>query len=84
MLRPGLRGEWDFSVFVRADFAVTVARAERRDAALFGGPAGVRRRYGERYVPGQRLYLAEGDPERWAGVVVDNNDPTRPRVVTTA
>jgi uridine kinase len=80
LLRPELRGCWDYSVFVRADFAVTVARAERRDAARFGGAAEVRRRYGARYVPGQLLYLAECDPGRWASVVVDNNDPTRPRL----
>jgi uridine kinase len=81
LMRPVLRGCWDYSIFVRADFAVTVARAERRDAARFGDAAEVRRRYAARYVPGQVLYLQECDPERWASVVVDNNDPTRPRLV---
>ena len=72
---------FDFSIFLQADFAVTVARAEVRDAHLFGGLEELRRRYQERYVPGQRLYLAEAQPERWASIVVDNNDPLRPFVV---
>ncbi len=81
LLRPELRGYWDFSIFVRADFAVTVARAEARDRELFGGAAGVRRLYASRYVPGQELYLAEAEPERHASMVVDNDDPGRPRIV---
>lgn len=81
LLRPAIRAHVDFSVFLRADFDVTLARAEERDLALFGSVAEVRRRYRQRYVPGQRLYLAEVGPERVATVVVDNNDPRRPVVV---
>jgi uridine kinase len=80
LLRSELRECFDFSIFVRADFAVTLARAERRDRALFGTPEEIRRRYQERYVPGQRLYLGTAQPERWASVVIDNNDPLRPRL----
>jgi uridine kinase len=78
LLRPELREYFDFSVFVRADFTVTMGRAELRDVQLFGTVAEVRRRYQERYVPGQRLYLASAQPERWASVVINNNDPTEP------
>ena len=81
LLRPELRDHFDFSIFLRVDFRVTVARAERRDAKLFGGPAEVRERYEKRYVPGQRLYLASAEPERWASVVIDHDDPLRPVVV---
>lgn len=80
LLRPELREYFDFSVFVRADFAVTAARAEARDVELFGGVDEVRRRYQARYVPGQRLYLAAAQPERWASVVLDNNDPEVPSI----
>lgn len=80
LLRPELRDHFDFSVFVRADFAITVKRAELRDALLFGSVDEVRQRYQERYVPGQRLYLASAEPERFASIVVDNNDPERPHV----
>jgi uridine kinase len=78
LLRPELCRYFDYSVFVRADFPVTTARAEQRDADLFGGIEEVRRRYQQRYVPGQRIYLDIAQPERWASLVVDNNDPAMP------
>ena len=78
LLRPELRSHFDFSIFLRADFNVTLARAEKRDVELMGGIDEVRRRYHERYIPGQRLYLAAVQPERYASMVIDNNDPARP------
>jgi uridine kinase len=84
LLRPELLGHFDFSVFVHADFHVTLARAEVRDASLFGSAAEVRQRYGARYVPGQQMYLAEVHPERVASVVIDNNEPGRPAILTRA
>lgn len=81
LLRPELRDDFDFSIFVRTCFDVTVERAVRRDARLFGSPEEARRLYEEPYVPGQRLYLATVRPERWASVVLDNDDPARPVVV---
>jgi uridine kinase len=80
LLRPELRVHFDFSVFLKADFSVTMARAERRDVDMFGGVDVGRRRYQERYVPGQQLYLASAQPEKRASVVVDNNDPARARI----
>jgi uridine kinase len=80
LLRPEVRPYWDFSIFVGVDFEVTVARAEVRDHHQFGSAEQVRDRYAERYVPGQRLYLAEAQPEAHASVVVDNNDAAHPRL----
>ena len=82
LLRDELRPFWDFSIFVRASFEVAVARAELRDREFACDEAGVRRRYVERYVPGQRLYFAEARPERRADFVVDNDDPERPSIVS--
>ena len=81
LLRPELAGYWDFSIFVEAAFGVTLARAERRDAFLFGGVGGVRRRYERRYMPGQKLYFDECRPKELATVVVDNNDPRNPVIL---
>jgi uridine kinase len=78
LLRSELRAHWDFSIFVAADFRVTVARAEVRDRGLFGNPTDVRRRYESRYVPGQRLYLESERPRSHASVVVLNDDPEDP------
>lgn len=81
LLRPELRPHFDFSIFVRADFTVTVTRAEARDRALFGHAGDVRRRYEQRYIPGQQIYLCTAQPEQYASVVIDNNDPERPAVI---
>ena len=80
LLRPELRQHFDFSVFVKVDFAVTLKRAEERDVHLFGSIEEVRRRYQERYVPGQQLYLSAVQPEHWASIIVNNNDPSRPTI----
>jgi len=80
LLRPELREHWDFSIFVRANFDVTLRRALVRDRELFGNEAAVRERHRERYVPGQRLYLDEVEPQRLACVVIENDDPAQPRV----
>lgn len=69
--RPELLSHWDFTVFLRVPFAVSAARLRTRDGA--STPT-------DRYVEGQRLYLAECDPERRATVVVDNTDLANPVV----
>ena len=74
LLRPELREHWDFTIFVDAPFDVTLARAMKRDVALFGDAETVRRRYEERYIPGQKIYLEECRPKERATVVVDNHD----------
>jgi uridine kinase len=81
LLRPELREHFDFSIFLRADFSVTVARAESRDLPLFGSVEEIRRRYAERYVPGQQLYLQQVQPESFASIVINNDDPNAPVVV---
>jgi uridine kinase len=80
LLRPELTEYWDFTVFVDAAFEITLARALQRDLALFGSVEVVRKRYEQRYIPGQQLYLAECQPKERASVVVDNNDPQEPVV----
>ncbi len=81
LLRPELRSYWDLSIFVRTGFEVCLERAIKRDRKLFGGRAAARQRFERRYQPGQRLYLAEVDPERRASIVIDNNDFERPVLV---
>jgi len=80
LLRRELVDLWDFSVFVAAPFAATQRRAAERDAAQFGGEEATLRRYAARYVPGQQIYFAVAHPQDHADVVVDNEDPDRPRL----
>lgn len=84
LLRPEIQDCWDFSIFVHADFSTTLGRAMARDVELFGSEEEVLRRYTERYVPGQKIYLSEVAPERAASVVVVNDDPRSPVIRTRA
>jgi uridine kinase len=78
--RPELLPYWDFTIFLRVDFDVTIERAVPRDENLFGSEAGVRERYAKRYIPGQQIYLDQVRPDRVADIVVDNNDWDNPRL----
>jgi uridine kinase len=82
LLRPELRSFWEYTIFVRADFDVTLARALARDAASLGSVQSVECRYRSRYIPAQRIYLDTCRPEAHADLVIDNNDPTDPALVT--
>lgn len=75
--RDELVAYWDFSVFLTAPFAVTVARMAARD----GSEADPDHPSLARYVQGQRLYFAACEPWRRATIVVDNSDLDRPRMV---
>ena len=81
LLRSELVKYWDFTIFVEAAYETTVGRAEQRDTVLFGSVGEVRERYEQRYIPGQKLYIAECRPKERADVVVDNNDPRDPVVL---
>lgn len=68
-----------FRIFIKVAFDEVLRRERERDRHLFGSEAQVIDRYRRRYIPGQRIYLETVRPERLAGVVVDNNDPEKPR-----
>lgn len=78
LLRPELRDRWDLTVYVHVDEEEALRRALIRDADLMGGQDTVRERYQHRYLPGQRLYRADAEPDRFADIVIDNTDPAHP------
>ena len=82
LLRPELIQSWDFTVYLKTSFSTALKRVVDRDASMFGSGSAARKRYETRYQPGQRLYLAEARPEESANVVIINDDPARPRVVS--
>lgn len=81
LLRPRLRDFWDLSIIVDVSPDEALRRALVRDVRLFGSPDAVRERYRLRYLPAQQLYRAEASPTLHADVVIDNDDPTRPRLL---
>ena len=77
--RPELAGIWDASVWLRVPLSVSVPRGNQR----YPGPhdPDPEAPSNHRYVGGQRLYLAEADPEARATWILDNTDLDRPYLV---
>lgn len=80
LLRPELDGCWDVAIWVDAPFEVTVERAVARDAARGGDRVATRKKYRDRYIPGQRIYMSRCAPKERADIVFDNTDVQRPRM----
>ncbi len=76
--RSELAAHWDAVVWLDTSFAAALDRALTRDEQLFGGRAEVREAYELRYHAACRRYLREVRPVESAGVVVSNDDLTRP------
>jgi uridine kinase len=73
--RPGLRGIWNWSVWLDTPFSVAFARMAERDGTDPDPDAPANRRYRA----GQERYLRDAQPERAASAIVDNTDPAEPR-----
>ena len=78
--RPELRRYWDFSIFVHADFDITIKRAQKRDIYLFKSAEKIREIYEQRYIPGEQIYLDTESPFQRANVIWNNNDIENPRL----
>ncbi|MEU7584712.1 uridylate kinase [Micromonospora sp. NPDC049230] len=77
LLRPELVDRWELRVFVSTAPEKTVDRAVLRERRL-STRAVVERRWRERYIPSQELYVATARPTRRADIVVHNDEPQRP------
>jgi len=80
LLRDELAAAWDFSIFLAVGWDTVLARGLARDTHGGVDPDDLRERYTRRYIPGQRLYVERYRPHRRATVVIDNEDPTAPRM----
>jgi len=76
--RPGLRGYWDYSIYLHINEEESIRRGLLRNP---GDEAEARDRYMVRYIAGQRLYQAEAEPRKHANIVIDNNDPENPVIL---
>ena len=81
LLRKELLSWWDLTIFLEISFETTVARGSERDKSHLGSVAEARKRYLERYVPGQKLYFQEAHPLDKADIVIDNNDLMHPKFI---
>jgi uridine kinase len=77
--RPELRDVWDLVAYLDCPDDIRVARMAARD----GGSADPGHPDHRRYLDAQAIYRERCDPLATADLVVDNADPTSPRVVST-
>jgi len=74
--RSELRTYWDFSIFLRVPFDISIPRGAQRGAGSSDplAPSNLR------YVEGQKIYFREEQPEQRATVVVNYEDLNHPRI----
>jgi uridine kinase len=77
LMRPELIDRWDLRIFVSTALDKTVDRAVIRDRGV-SSRTEVERRWRERYIPSQQLYLATVRPTDQADIIVHNDDPHLP------
>jgi uridine kinase len=82
--RPELGGLWDVILYLKASADEARRRGIARDHAALGGEALTSRLYDERYEPAFARYANACDPERGADLLIDHEDPSRPRLLPAA
>ena len=81
LLRETLLPYWDFKIYLHTDFVHSVPRGVARDQQLLGSKERALLRYQQRYVPGQKIYLAEARPLDKADILIDNNILDEPEII---
>ncbi|MEJ2111635.1 MAG: hypothetical protein P8Z37_17345 [Acidobacteriota bacterium] len=79
--KPELIEYWDFTIFMDSCFETTLRRALKRDLYLFSSEEEIQKRYCERYIPGQRIYLELCNPAERADVVFQNDEIDSPSLI---
>ncbi|MDQ8186964.1 hypothetical protein [Pelagicoccus sp. SDUM812002] len=72
---------FDYRIFVDADEETILQRALNRDLERLGGVDTLKRKYLNRYLPGQRLYRERHFPIERSHLIIDNSDYDAPVVV---
>ncbi len=84
LYRPELSSLFDYKIFVRVSFSVALERARSRDLSKFGSMETLLQKYNHRFIPGQKQYLAENQPEIQAQAIIHNEDPANPTIRFTS
>ncbi|WP_433370330.1 hypothetical protein [Streptosporangium sp. CA-115845] len=77
--RPEINEHWDFRIRLEALPETSLRRGAERDQDWAGSEAEAL--HHERYLPAERLYVAEVGPLRLADVVIDNTVFSRPQIM---
>jgi uridine kinase len=81
MNRDELYKYWDISIFLEISYQTAIKRALSRDLKLFGTEEEIIRKYQNRYLPGESIYLETCKPKERSGIVIDNNDYNNPKFI---
>ena len=77
--RSEINAYWDFRIWLDIDAKLSERRSAQRDSGWAGPDPG--RLYRERYLPSERIYIAEADPQTLADVVIDNSRFMQPSIL---
>lgn len=78
LLQAAMRQYFDLTIFLDISFTTSISRGRDRWRHL--EPDETERRFRTKYLPGQELYMARHRPQAAADLVIDNEDPRRPRI----
>jgi uridine kinase len=76
--RTELRTYWDFSIFLDVGFDTSIPRLAQREEGSPDPQAPENRRY----VEGQKIYLRECEPKKYATITINNENLDSPHFVT--
>jgi uridine kinase len=79
--RPELITAWDMTIFIQVPFATVMQRAIVRDQPIFGSEEEVVRRYQQRYLPAQQMYLDVIQPQKIADLILLNEPIDQPLIL---
>lgn len=79
--RGELTGGWDVVIYLDCSFEAARARGVARDSRQLGSSETAERLFEIRYHAAQRRYLSEWSPAARADIVIDNDDPRRPKII---
>ena len=69
----------DLKIFLSIDFDICLERAKKRDLSILKDD--VERKYRDKYIPAQKLYIQDYKPLDIAEIVIDNKDYFNPRLL---
>ena len=68
-------------IFLHIDFEEVISRATFRDVPKYG--VEFLQKYKNKYIPIQKLYLSEHNPEQKSDIVIDNKDYLNPTIINS-
>lgn len=78
--RPEFREYWDYTVLLDVSDETAIERGAVRDTGRIGDLKAAREKYINRYIASQKIYYDECEPQKRAGIIIDNTDYQNPVV----